>query len=382
MAKETYTFKEVRGLLGIGERAFRTAVEKGEINIIGGKKVNRSELERLLGHPITDGAEGSTRGASEAVLNAEEAAKISEANRKQAEDDALAAEATSRKNAAALSMTPEDYNKAQVAVVTLKQNLELAIATQEARERQIEDERKVWNNTIRQKDIEIGQLAEDQTKSFVEVAQLREALKIQTEEETKLADDTALFTERLPNGIAFLKRIAKSMAKRDQVSWRLGKYLWDRTKELQYEDLTYEEGMGIFDRCSKSIMIASQYYQEGDKSGNGDRMQDWLSGMDDKLHRIMALPDEQDKDKDEYLKKQIAEWDIRIQEATAKGNKDNLRQLENQKSEFQRDLEAIGTMSEKEEKYRQEVPMTIPEPSDGLGKLFRSLERILFKVDY
>jgi len=51
MAKELYKFKEARDILGLGERAFRSAVKRGEINIVG-RQVNRLELERWLGHTI------------------------------------------------------------------------------------------------------------------------------------------------------------------------------------------------------------------------------------------------------------------------------------------------------------------------------------------
>lgn len=49
--KEMYSFKEAQGILRIGNTAFKTMVDKGDIKAYG-RRVSRAEIEKVLGHPI------------------------------------------------------------------------------------------------------------------------------------------------------------------------------------------------------------------------------------------------------------------------------------------------------------------------------------------
>jgi len=54
--KEWYDYTEARVILGLGEKAFKGARARGEIRTIG-RRISGAEIERILGHPISDDGE-------------------------------------------------------------------------------------------------------------------------------------------------------------------------------------------------------------------------------------------------------------------------------------------------------------------------------------
>lgn len=135
-SKEWYTFKEAQEMLGIGRGAFDGMRNRGEINIIG-KRVGKTEIERLLGHPIGE-SEKTTQILDEEEKEQQKKQRMAERQKQISKDnrDALAAEADIA-DVKDIQKMKASYEKLVADVTVAKEHYENGIKENEVMQEQL-----------------------------------------------------------------------------------------------------------------------------------------------------------------------------------------------------------------------------------------------------